>query len=226
MIRLAQINLQKMKMARSLLANEARTREVDLLVISEQPSGPPDNDRCWSSTDHLAQVVLTERAKLVAVNTFKGRGFVGVDTGRLVVVSCYLPPSLSPDQYATVLGDLENACASYQRADILVCGDFNAKVDVWGSGRTDAKGLILQEFASDLGLQCENIGLTPTFQSPVGESVVDFTLSRLSGGSRIVNWIVDRTVYTIIILRTKLKLEMGTGRYPTHSRMVDGSSRN
>lgn len=121
---------------------------------------------------------------------------MGVDTGRLLVISCYLPPSLSPEQYANILGEVEHACALYRRAEILIGGDFNAKVDEWGSGRTDEKGRMLDELASGLGLQCENTGSVPTFQSPVGQSVVDFTLSRLAGGNRITNWTVESATYT------------------------------
>lgn len=60
----------------------------------------------------------------------------------------------------------------------------------------DIRGELLQEFASGLGLSCENIGSTPTFQAGIGKSVIDFTLSRLTGGQAVGDWRVDDGVYT------------------------------
>lgn len=60
----------------------------------------------------------------------------------------------------------------------------------------DAKGVLLQEFAFRLGLVYENVGAVPTFQSIIGESVIDFTLSRLTGVHGVTDWRVDEDIYT------------------------------
>lgn len=59
------------------------------------------------------------------------------------------------------------------------------RLSVWVLNRTDYKGELLQEFTSGLRLVYENIGNTPTFQSAIGESIIDYNLSRLTDGHAI-----------------------------------------
>ena len=39
---------------------------------------------------------------------------------------------------------------------VVWCRDFNAHSTLWGSERTDANGLIVEEFIEDKGLVCMN----------------------------------------------------------------------
>lgn len=99
-------------------------------------------------------------------------------------------------QYAAALEEIDRDCRRYPHANLLVAGDFNARVRTWESNRTDIRGELLQEFAASLGLTCENVRSSPTFQSVLGESVIDFTLSRLTAGRRVSGWRVDEDCYT------------------------------
>lgn len=85
----------------------------------------------------------------------------------IAVFSCYLPPSLTTAQFAEELDALGNAlgndCGRLPHFDLVVAGDFNAKVALWGSATTDAKGDILREFAAAHDLQIRNRGNTPTY---------------------------------------------------------------
>lgn len=92
MINVIQTNLKRMGSAMNLLSQVARERETDVLIISEQPRGPPDSERRQSSIDSSPQVVLTDSARLTMEALFCGRGYVGVSAGGIVFVSCYLPP--------------------------------------------------------------------------------------------------------------------------------------
>lgn len=61
-----------------------------------------------------------------------------------------------------------------------------------GLDRTDARGELLQEFASGQGVVCENIRAISTFQSGIGVSVIDFTLSWLTSDHNIIDWRVNK----------------------------------
>lgn len=89
MINVIQTNLKRMGTAMNLLSQAACERETDVLIINEQPRGPPDGERRQSSVDSSAQVVLTDSARLAMAALFRGRGYVGVSTGGIVFVSCY-----------------------------------------------------------------------------------------------------------------------------------------
>lgn len=171
--------------ARSLLTQTARDRRADVLLISEQPRGPPDADRCRSTTDASSQIFITETAQLAVVEHFRGRGFVGINTGSLVIVSCYLPPSLTNGQYAAILGDLETELSRFTQVSVVVGGDFNARVEEWGSDHTNRRGAMLREFAASASLVAENRGRSPTYQSGESASVIDYTFSKMTAPHRI-----------------------------------------
>lgn len=143
MIRFLQTNLRRMGSARSLLDQAARETRTDVLIISEKPRGPPDDDRSLSDLDSSSQLVLTGTAEMAALDVSRGTHHVGAVVRGIAVFSCYLPPSLSTAQFAAALDALRDDCARFPRSDLLVAGDFNAKVVHWGSTRTDAKGAIL-----------------------------------------------------------------------------------
>lgn len=169
-------------MTMCLLTQSVREHKADILLISEQPRSPADDDWRRSSQDAGAQIILRDTARLAVAGSFCGCCYVGINTGDLVFVSCYLPSSLGMGRYARVLDKIGEECQRFPHAGLVIGGDFNARVEAWGSNKTDAKGELLLEFAAGIGLYCEKGGSVPTFQSGRGESVIDFTLSRLTGG--------------------------------------------
>lgn len=66
MIEVIQTNLRRMEVARNLLDQAEREVNADLLIISEQPRGPADDDRSLSDLDNTAQLVLTRSAATFA----------------------------------------------------------------------------------------------------------------------------------------------------------------
>lgn len=183
-------------MARNLPDQAAREIHADILIISEQPRGPPNDDRSLSDFDNTAQIVLTGSASMFASEVRRGRYHVGAVVERVAFYSCYMPPPLSIAQFTEVLEELGADCGRHPRTDQLIAGDFNAKVTTWGSTRTDNKGTVLEEFAAALNLKIGNVGNTPTFQSGTRSSIIDFTLSRLTRGRCLTGWTVDQSIFT------------------------------
>lgn len=120
MINVIQTNLKRMGSAMNLLSQAARERETDVLIISEQPRGPPDGERRQLSVDSSTQVVLTDSARLTMAALFHGKGYVRVSAGGIVFVSCDLPPRLTNAQYADVLGEMEETCQRFPHDSLLV----------------------------------------------------------------------------------------------------------
>lgn len=181
MTRVIQTNLRRMGSARNLLDQAARETGADVLVISERPRGAPGDDRSLTDLASSAQLALTSTAAIATTDAVRGRYYVGTTVRGIVVFSCYLPPSLSAAQYADALDALGVDCGRFPQLDLVVAGDFNAKVALWGSASTDERGRILTEFAAAHDLQVGNSGNTPTYQAGQRTSVIDFTLARLSG---------------------------------------------
>lgn len=128
MINFLQANLRRMGTARSMLNQAAVEADADVLIISEQPRGPPDDDRSMSALDGSAQLVLTGSTIPAARGVTRGRYHVGAVVCDIAVFACYLPPSLTTAQFADALDALRDDCGRFPRADLLVAGDFNAKV--------------------------------------------------------------------------------------------------
>ena len=61
---------------------------------------------------------------------------------------------------------------------VVWCCDFNAHSTLWGSERTDANGLIVEEFIEDKGLVCVNDGRGTRYDCVQNkESVIDLTMT-------------------------------------------------
>ena len=105
-----------------------------------------------------------------------------------VVVSAYLhnDPTKRPE---TAWPPLLDEIAEYVRArhfKLLICADSNSWSELWNSSYTNARGEVVEEGIARHGLYVCNQGHTLTFDSHVGKSIIDITLS--SDPSMITNW--------------------------------------
>lgn len=55
---------------------------------------------------------------------------------------------------------------------------------------------MLMEFAAILDLTAENVGRIPTYQGPQYGSVIDFTLTRMTGSWSVKNWKIHIDTYS------------------------------
>ncbi|EFN85427.1 hypothetical protein EAI_09089, partial [Harpegnathos saltator] len=115
-------------------------------------------------------------------------GFVAVDCGGMVIVSCYFSPNLEIDEYDVALGELADCVRSCSGSPIVVAGDFNARARIWGSNDTTQKAIHLMELMSALDLRLANMGTEPTCIRAQGTSVVDLTWATPGMLPRIRDW--------------------------------------
>ena len=192
MARLAQINVGRSRPAQDLIAKISETMLLGLVAISE-PSRIPENDRWVSSTDRPASAAITwqwSRLKVPCSPRWRGKRFVAVDWGEIIVVSCYFPPSLRPDEFMRDLKELEVRLLEATGQPVIVVGDFNARSHAWDSGHPNRRGCLLMEWIAVMNLQIINDGLIPTCIHPRGTSCVDLTLASTLVARRVVAWTV------------------------------------
>jgi len=106
----------------------------------------------------------------------KGDKYVAVNCGSYLVASLYISPNVGLREYNALLDELTATLAS--RLDkVILCGDFNAKSRLWGSGITNAKGFLLSSWAAERDVRIVNEGNIPTCVRLQGSSIVDSTWS-------------------------------------------------
>ncbi|XP_053975327.1 uncharacterized protein LOC128874492 [Hylaeus volcanicus] len=86
------------------------------------------------------------------------------------------------------LDDLEDALRDMD-GGLVVTSDFNARAPEWGIPTPNARGKLVMEMASRLGLIVLNTGTTPTYRRPgFGVSIPDVTLVSECLGRRTTGW--------------------------------------
>lgn len=175
-INVIQANINRSRPALDLLLQQAKELRVGLLAISE-PNNVPDAPNWFSSLDRGAAVFVDSNlTKLRCTLAHKGDKYVAVNCGPYLVVSLYISPNVGLREYNALLDELSATLAS--RLDkVILCGDFNAKSRLWGSGMTDARGFLLSSWAAERDVRIVNEGNIPTCVRPQGSSIVDLTWS-------------------------------------------------
>ena len=107
---------------------------------------------------------------------FRGKGFVAVEWGSMIVVSYYFSPNLSDVDFERGLHDLGARILSCSQRPLLILGDFNARYSAWDLGDANRRGRILSGWARGLDLVLLNSGFVPTCVHPRGASCVDLVL--------------------------------------------------
>lgn len=98
-----------------------------------------------------------KRCRLVASSV----SWVGVEFGDMLLVSCYLSPNEGIIRFKEILKELGDLVRS-NPDKILLCGDFNARSASWGCNTGDRRGVLFNEWVSELNLVILNYGNTPT----------------------------------------------------------------
>lgn len=100
--------------------------------------------------------------------------FVAISFNNLHVVSVYISPNVTFNDFSAFIDDLTDFCALYSDK-MIVCGDFNAHAISWRSPSTDPRGRLVEEWAAQLDLRLANVGNCPTCVRSQGSSIIDLT---------------------------------------------------
>ncbi|XP_072757504.1 uncharacterized protein [Anoplolepis gracilipes] len=123
-----QANLNHARQAQDLFVHTLAERGCGLGIAAE-PYRIPEH-HSWVGDD-LGSVAVTSRAdapaSLPAILVGKGKGWVAVRWGPVLVVGVYLPPSLDLSGFTERLHSLSAAISGIGMGRVVVSGDFNAK---------------------------------------------------------------------------------------------------
>lgn len=195
MTHVLQINLQRSATAQSLLQQTSAQTGAHVLAVSEPNWHPADDDRWVRSDDGTCAVALTAAADFVVETHGAGRGYAWIQGRGLRLYSCYNSRNDTADNFAAFLDDVQRSASDCdRRTHLVICGDFNAWSQEWGSRRNDRRGEQLADLAASLGMTVENTGNTATYRRINAESIIDITFSRLAAPAVIRGWSVLENV--------------------------------
>ncbi|XP_049300385.1 uncharacterized protein LOC125773783, partial [Anopheles funestus] len=178
--RVMQVNLGGGRTAQDLALQTARTKRVDVLLLSEVYR-PPEGSGNWTvDSSGRAAVVATGHLPIQRVWRCAMPGLAAAQIGGVVFISCYAPPRLNAGEFEQLLEAVELEAQPHPR--IVLAGDFNAWNEEWGSQRTTRRGEELLDTIRQLGLVILNQGSVPTFvgNGVATPSVVDVSFASAS----------------------------------------------
>ena len=191
MTRILQINLNRCRAAHDLMLHTAKHFGVEIVLITEPNKKKMDSQ--WVTDQRIdAGIKLLTRGTPLRKESANGFAWCDYDSNR--IFSCYFSPNESIRDFEDALERLGACILESQQQSrnrgLLISGDFNAASVLWGSERTNNRGVILEEWIERLGLTVINTGVKPTFQRGKQQSFLDLTICNDKIKGKIRDWMV------------------------------------
>lgn len=123
--------------------------------------------------------------------SFKGEEFVAIEIKEVVLISCYISPRVSLNEFTEILKEIERNIRLIGNGKQIILGrDFNAHLTMWGSTYTSCKGDRLLSWTEE-NMILVNEGNSPTCVRPQGKSIVDLTWTKPGIVDKIKEWKVE-----------------------------------
>lgn len=165
--------------------------QADILLVAE-PNKAITSGPNWYTDVRRDAAIRVENKNLVVRRVGAGNGYVWLDTGDVVIYSCYFSPNTEISDFELALNELKESLLSNGKQSI-VCGDFNAKAPEWGMSYTDRRGDIVTGWMAELSLVPVNVGTEPTFVRGASNSILDLTLATENVSGHVRYWaVLDR----------------------------------
>ncbi|XP_013163558.1 PREDICTED: uncharacterized protein LOC106114785, partial [Papilio xuthus] len=167
-----QTNANHSARAQDLLMQVLAESRIAVAVVAEPYVIPPHSS--WvGDTEGLVGMVAPPAGQQRLSLRERGAGYVAANWGEVVLIGVYFSPNRNLSQFERFLDGLEPVVLRASPAQVIVMGDLNAKCAEWGSSITDAKGALLRDWATVIGLAPENQGTAYTCVRGRGGSVVN-----------------------------------------------------
>ncbi|XP_011309786.1 uncharacterized protein [Fopius arisanus] len=188
-----QLNINHWEDAHDLLMQTVRELKPDLVMISEPYrhlgtqswiTDASGTTVIWACGNRSFQNITRDSAQ---------EGFIRAKRDGIHFYNCYVPPSLTFDEFTDFLDRLTEDVKEH--FPVTIAGDFNAWAIDWGSKKTNPRGQTLLEAMSSLDVVLLNSGEEPTFVRGEKSSIVDLTFMSSTLAKRNYSWRVS-DIYT------------------------------
>ena len=118
--------------------------------------------------------------EILAKDTLNGT-FIYLQIGSVKILCVYYPPSC-PTEINVWIEEIFLKCNINSGQDLIILGDFNARLTEWGDHESNSKGRVLFNFMENIGQQRYDTGGEPTFIKSMtrpqdGWSIIDHVFS-------------------------------------------------
>ena len=164
----------------------------DVLVLSE-PNKAISTDRgyiCDKDVD-TAVIIRTNCDKTSVISVYRSNGFVCVEFGICLVISCYVSPNVDDKRLEGVLYDMQHQIKNGKPT--IIAGDLNAKSSLWGSPIENARGRLVADWLAQNVMVVINTGDEPTFVRRGSQSFLDITFCNQKFCGQVEGWTVLTT---------------------------------
>jgi hypothetical protein len=166
--------------------------KADVMMVTE-PNKKNIQKGGWY-VDRTLDAAIRVRNREHKVDSFgSGKGFVWAEMRGCRMISGYVSPNASYEEFQAFLEDLRS-CIRNSSTEVLLAGDFNSKSPTWGSRTEDRRGRALAELLAECDLVVQNQGEEATFVGGRGESVIDITCASTGLAQKISGWRVNDNV--------------------------------
>ena len=227
-MKLLQCNINRCRAAHDLVETVLSAGGYGACLVSE-----PNRARAESAgwlIDGRGDAAVWVSREMVIKGRGRREGFCWVDTGDVVLYSCYVSPNASQTDFEVFLADLERSVVVWgRRRLVVVAGDFNSAATEWGSRATNRRGEQLLEMVAGAGLHLLNDGYRPTFRRRDQESFLDLTFCSDIARDRVSGWRVleQETLSDHLYLEYRVDCsgglapnEQGPGRVSWHAKRL------
>ena len=185
-IKVIQINLNKSNSAQLELTHQVKNNKSFICMVTEPAtirkklSGIPKNYNVLpSDRDNAprAAIFTSKTVPITEITNLRHRdltvGLIMCGRKQTALISAYL--DIKQDAVPDHLKDAISYCKK-RGYSILISADTNSHSKIWGT-ETNNRGKKWNMLIEDEGLMVHNRGRIPTFESEIGKSIIDVTLS-------------------------------------------------
>jgi hypothetical protein len=214
-----QLNAQHSRTVNKEIRQLSDVRNIDILILQEpyvrkgKLLGFPITAKIITKGDKpgAATIIFNRNITATLIDQYSNEKVlcteIKTSTTKFILVNAYFQYGEIIDPYIDILNEILN---NYQREQILIAADANAKSFLWNSSITDSRGEQLEDLIFTNNLAILNLpGNPPTFKNRAGASSnIDVTLATNTLASSIVDWKVeeDMTVSDHSIIGFKLEI--------------------